>query len=404
MSELINNSFSAKRLRHHLLANVSMLVLLGHFGAAQASQSDDQPTVWIDLGGQAEKVDSGHLLFAPAFLSSTPEQDVAPMIAAQRPSRYSIGGEGKITFDPVDSNWVLSAAVRYGRSQNARHSHQQTPLPYLHQVFGTQIILQPSYQQFGDGQTELKESHFILDFQAGKDVGLGLFGAHGKSTVSVGVRFAQFTSATDIVLHARPENRVGDVHFGSRSLYRSYPEPHYTVASYRTYDFFRRTNAASLQAQRSTHAVGPSLSWDASVPVVGNGTDMTLDFDWGLKAAVLFGRQRVRTHHQTTGHYYSKTGGQFKYHTTPDGLYTRGNTVRQGGYTHGPFNRTSSRMVTIPNIGGSIGLTLKFPNAKFTLGYRADLFFNATDNGIDARHEVNQNYFGPYASISIGFP
>ena len=32
----------------------------------------------------------------------------------------------------------------------------------------------------------------IADFQAGKDVGLGMFGNGGKSVFSAGVRFAQF--------------------------------------------------------------------------------------------------------------------------------------------------------------------------------------------------------------------
>ncbi len=392
MSELINNPLTSKSLRRTLMANVSVLVLLGHVGSVQASQGDDQPTVWLELGGQAEKVDAGHLLFTPPFLAHTPAQDLSPIVAAQRPPRFSVGGEGKLTFDPLHTGWVLSATVRYGRSANGRHLHQQTPLPYLHQQIGTQIPIQPGAEQFGDGQSEFKDSHLVLDFQAGKDVGLGLFGTHSTSTVSVGVRFAQFTSSANIALRARPYNKVDGVHFGTRTLYRSYPEPHYSVARYRTYSFFRRTYGASLQAQRNSHAVGPSLSWDASVPVAGNGSDMTLNVNWGLNAAVLFGRQRSKVHHQTTGHYYSLTGGRFKYQTR-----------RTGGYAHGPVSNTRSHSVMIPNVGGFAGLTLKFPNVKFSMGYHADIFINATDNGIDARHEVNQNFFGPYASISIGF-
>ena len=41
------------------------------------------------------------------------------------------------------------------------------------------------------------ESHDVLDFQAGKDVGLGIFGARGSSLLSVGIRIAQFTSRTN---------------------------------------------------------------------------------------------------------------------------------------------------------------------------------------------------------------
>ncbi len=44
----------------------------------------------------------------------------------------------------------------------------------------------------------------VLDFQAGKDVGLGLFGARGSSIVSLGVRFAQFTSTSNVMLKSDP--------------------------------------------------------------------------------------------------------------------------------------------------------------------------------------------------------
>ncbi|HVP85004.1 MAG TPA: hypothetical protein VMS78_09800 [Rhizomicrobium sp.] len=40
--------------------------------------------------------------------------------------------------------------------------------------------------------------------------------------------------------------------------------------------------------------------------------------------------------------------------------------------------------------------------AKVSLGYRADFFFGAMDGGIDTRESYNRNFYGPYASISIG--
>ncbi|HSZ74171.1 MAG TPA: hypothetical protein VK779_05070 [Rhizomicrobium sp.] len=335
-------------------------------------------------------------------MASTPAPDLVPLVGAQRPSPYSIGAEGKITFVPQGTDWVMSAAVRYGRSQNARHMHQQTSPDYPLRSFVGQIYSPPGNPMFGDAQTEYKESHLIVDFQAGKDFGLGLFGASGKSIVSAGVRFAQFTSSSDAALHARPEYRFGQTHHGSRSIYRSLPYPHYVKAGYHSADSFRQTNAAFLQTKRNTHAIGPSVSWAASLPMIGTDTGASLHLDWGINAAVLFGRQRTRTHHQTTGHYYSKTGAQFKYHTTPHGSYVRGNTVRQGSYAHGPFNRTQSHGVTIPNLGGFAGVSLQFPNAKVSLGYRADFFFNATDNGIDAREAEKLGFYGPFATVALG--
>ena len=141
MSELIKGQSRGESFRRGLFTNTSVLALLGfawispNTGAAQTE--DSRPTVWIELGGQLEKLDSQHEVFTPPFLDQTPVTDATPIIAAQRPSRYSVGGEGKISFAPRDTDWVLSAGVRYGRSDNARHQHQQTLVPYVKRYLGT---------------------------------------------------------------------------------------------------------------------------------------------------------------------------------------------------------------------------------------------------------------------------
>ena len=47
------------------------------------------------------------------------------------------------------------------------------------------------------------------------------------------------------------------------------------------------------------------------------------------------------------------------------------------------FDRT--RTVIVPNLGGFAGVSYCFPDAKLSLGYRADFFFGAMDGGIDTR-------------------
>ena len=48
------------------------------------------------------------------------------------------------------------------------------------------------------------------------------------------------------------------------------------------------------------------------------------------------------------------------------------------------------------------GVSVKYPNVKFSLGYRADFFFGAVDAGIDERRTKDLGFHGPFASISIG--
>jgi len=111
-----------------------------------------------------------------------------------------------------------------------------------------------------------------------------------------------------------------------------------------------------------------------------------LAFDWGVNAALLFGRQKTKTHHQTTALYHSEHA--YVFHKTT-------------AYVH-PATHTRSRGVVVPNIGAFAGFSVKYPNAKVSFGYKADFFFGAMDGGIDVRHTEDVGFHGPYASVSIG--
>ncbi|HTO40389.1 MAG TPA: hypothetical protein VL026_05380, partial [Rhizomicrobium sp.] len=106
-----------------------------------------------------------------------------------------------------------------------------------------------------------------------------------------------------------------------------------------------------------------------------------LTFDWGVNAAALFGRQKVSGAHETRGIYFKGQG------TT---------TLR----TNVPVTR--SRSVVIPNVGALAGLSVRYTNAKFSLGYRADYFFGAMDGGVDVRNTHDRSFHGPFAKVSIG--
>ena len=150
------------------------------------------------------------------------------------------------------------------------------------------------------------------------------------------------------------------------------------------------SNAASLRAARSFHGIGPSLSWNASVPLMDDPQNSELTFDWGLNAAILFGRQRAKVQHQATGQYRPTV-------KDPD----RDVTVT---YQPPPIDVTRTNTVTVPNVGGFAGASWRIQNFKVSAGYRADLFFGAMDGGIDARKNENVGFYGPFATISIGFP
>jgi len=372
----------ANNVKTSLLSTASSVALLGYVcttsNIALASGNDDRPLIWIELGGQAERAPNPFEVFSPPFFDKVSSSDLKVLAHGQELPPYSTGFEGKLSFQPRETDWIFSAAIRYGRSGATRHLHHQTAGFPSFQVtlFGQDHTAIPFRTVYSDNHSRVRESHAIVDFQVEKDVGLGLFGERGSSAVGAGVRIAQFGVTSSATFYAQPTVALGP----TVNKPGKYTFPEYTKhAQY----------SGSVHSSRHVHGLGPSLSWDASVPIAGNDSDMAIHLDWGLNAAVLFARQKARVEHQTHGYYYYVKG-----------VFVRQKTIHQ--YTNAPHYRTSSRSVTIPNAGGFAGLSLRFPNAKVSVGYRADFFFGALDGGIDVRKSERVGFYGPFASISVG--
>ena len=222
MSELIQKNDNRATIRWKLLTGVSALAVTAYVLSADIANAEDadRPTVWIELGGQMSMMDGLSSPFTAPFMSVTPKP--APykgesFIDSQHAPRISVDYEGKITFQPENSDWVFSAGIQYGRSRRNTHHHHQTAnqpaeitfyFAYYHRYshFQTTFVSVP----FADTKAPFSEKHMVLDFQAGKDVGLGLFGNSGTSTLSAGVRFAQFRNNSSLDIRARPATSEAD--------------------------------------------------------------------------------------------------------------------------------------------------------------------------------------------------
>jgi hypothetical protein len=219
------------------------------------------------------------------------------------------------------------------------------------------------------------------------------------STISVGIRIAQFTSKSSVNLHAEP-----DVQYPTAAITSKYERNAFLHTHIHFHDY-----SAAADAQRSFRGLGPSLAWNASLPVVGAQGRGEVSFDWGLNGAVLFGRQKASGHHKSVARSYLETtwkGGA--YHGNVRGghfvdlyqahYYSGGATAHRTQAA--PFDRT--RMVVVPNIGGFAGMSYRVEDFKIALGYRADFFFGAMDDGGDIAQRDNRGFYGPFASVSVG--
>ena len=416
MSEIAN--LGRNDMRWQLLVTASIAALLASaydVGEAEAAGSDsDRPQVWIELGGQLESMTGSPERPSPPFIASITQPNLLSALDVQRPLAYSIGEEAKFTLQPNNSNWVFSASIQYGRSNGTRHRHQQTANKLVPMHVTVPIELGPKYYypsrhvKFADGRAGQNETHMVLDFEAGKDVGLGMFGERGASVFSAGVRIAQFTSKSNVILRGEPDLQYPTAPITTFNEWLSFR----SAQQIRFHDY-----AAAASSQTSFHGVGPSVSWNASVPFAGDDQAGEITFDWGLNAAVLFGRQKASGHHQTTAKAYHLTAwnrGFYQYQKNgkpvDEGSFGNAAFQEEGGNvlptsqhtTSVPHNR--SRIVTVPNLGAFAGISMRYSDIKLSVGYRADFFFGAMDGGIDTHNSENVDFHGPFAALSVGLP
>jgi len=383
MSELLNTQQANGQFRRQLLTTVSALAFGSVLCAGDVAQAADadHPTVWVELGSQMESVQGMEDPYVPPFLETQPRpgfEDISPA-STQRPGRFAIGGEAKVSIAPKNSDWSFLAQVRFGRSNKSKHAHQQTTaFKRTGQGTNTAGVHVPFYASllaYGDTVVGNAERHAIVDFMAGRDVGLG-FGHNATASFDFGVRFAQFTSKSTVTIHERVDPTISRI--------PAPPNPFLPNLLKYTTNVSNRTHYAYRNMDRSFSGLGPSLSLTGSSPVLGNEEEVEIALDWGANAAVLFGRQKVKGNFATKGALFSNF--QFAPHSS---------------YGHAaPTAR--SRRVVVPNAGGFAGLTFRHADAKVSFGYQADFFFGAMDGGTDMRHSEVTSFHGPFAKISIG--
>jgi hypothetical protein len=391
MSELINIRDNRAAIRWKLLTSASALVLTASFMSMARAEDADRPILWIELGGEVSQQMGQGDAYVPAFLSDFPNspafQSESP-IKAEKPQINTYDKTAQITFQPEDSDWQFVASVQYGRTGRSRLVTDEPAAEKFHashlrlktnpfSIYLYKFSYYPSKVDFSTTQARESQSHIIVDFKAGKDVGLGLFGPHDTSAVDLGVRFAQFTSKSSSTIHARPDWQ----RYHSSGFFSHYRYPNTYISNFKTK---WHTFAGYASATRSFHGVGPTISWNDSLPVVGNPDATELTIDWGANAAVLFGRRKVTAEHRELGHYVH--GGYYK----------------SQYYSHATPIAPRSKMVTVPNLGGFAGISFKFPNAKVSVGYRGDFFFGAMDTGWDQAESKTVGFYGPFATISVG--
>jgi hypothetical protein len=349
MNEVIQTR-SGQTVRRHLLLTVSSAAVLILTRQAHADNTD-RPTVWVELGGAFDQMSRGSVDWVPPNLTD-PISNASPKPFGNAPS-MGYDFDGTISLHPNGSDWTFNASLRYGRAQHGpKNTHDQAYPITSHAGL-------PSYA-FLNATQQSHSTHALIDFTAGKDVGMGLLNS-GLSTIHFGVRAAQLT-----------ENATG--HF---SAFSTAPQK---------YSGGKIVHKADALFARSFTGAGPSVSWDGATPLMGSVND-GMTFDWGANAAILVGRQKAHVSLHTADTRYA---GKYQYPKVP--IVLSQSTVAP----------QRDRTVVVPNLGGFAGVSWRLPSGKITMGYRADFFFGAIDGGLATAQRNTTGFYGPFASVSIG--
>jgi hypothetical protein len=306
-----------------LLCSVSTLALLAVIGGTRKADAAEQAhNVWsLELQGQYlfdETADSQS--FTPS--AGIPDPSIHP--------RNGFEGGGKVTFRPAGSPLSYALGVRYGRSKQASRSFS-TSYPSGGGTFDQTV------------DTSERLSHTTVDFEVGKDVGIGLFGS-GTTTIGGGLRYAHFDSTTR-------------GNFATSFKYGGFPA----------------SRAGQFELSRRSDVVGPRVFARTTSPFAGELGERGVSLGLNVGAGVLFGRQSAK------------------------------NDVFLSSGTPGQFAQFSrSRQVTVPTVDASAQVNWAVPGSPFVVsaGYRYDGSYNVMDGGsAGSSHQIDSVQHGPFLAL-----
>jgi outer membrane receptor protein involved in Fe transport len=343
----------------------------------------------LELGGQVQRFDASNDVAQPGFGDTFPTSLEVLDRAENSDLDWGDGRNVKLTYRPGGGLWSLSGQVRFGKTNGASNqkatSYTDPVCVYSDPVICEAFAQDPKYAPIAaitranNAQATVfeHEEYTIVDFAVGRDVG---FGGLSRSTVSAGLRQAEFSSLTKANLTGVPD---WDIPNGFIELGIFTPAISHTVYK------------GSAVQDRDFEGLGPHVAWEASYPLVdANGGQV--DLDWAVAGGVLFGKQHVSFAEEGTSYYVLATPFQFLlpgYVVPPTPVITT--------LAPQPFQRSAD--ATVPSFEAALGVSYKIGGFTAGAGYRWERYFDAIDGGFEEHKSYDRTIDGPYFKLSVGF-
>jgi hypothetical protein len=295
----------------------------------------------------------------------------------------------KLTYQPGEA-WKMSLGARFGKTN---HSDKTSGEEYAgstkvcFNLYGGDIhkgckdfpdaFVVPAYS-YSEARVVQNEDHTIVDFEVRRDVGLGSLDERGVSSeLGVGVRYAQLNSRTRASILGIPEWDLPEYFW---EKYGYFPVRMNTE---------RTRYSADLDAEREFTGAGPTLSWHASLPLMGSDGVGRLRADVAVTGGVLFGKQKTRINGEEVANLYDSPW--------PYGNFLDPESDRT------PIDMSRSNSISVPLLDTSLGVSYEIDRMKVSAGYRWERYFNVLDVGYEEAEDGDRTIEGPYFKIAVGF-
>ncbi len=320
----------------------------------------------IELEGGPAKIQANNNAILPDFLENFPSTlDAVPN--QHHDLDWGDARGVKLTYQPDEGGWILSAAARYGRTNDYSDlMKEEVGSIGCFDKYGCTPETEIRTYDYVQAETRQHEDHYMVEFMVGKEVGLGALAS--SSTVSLGLRYASFASETHAEIRGRPDSYMAPENSAK------YPQ-HHTQYIW------------SADAERSFEGAGPVLSWEASKRLFGEDAAGHADIDMSMSAGVLFGRQKAQINDE--GH------SVYNYSDVVYMIPTR---------TELPSREWSrNERATVPTFAATLGVSYGVDRVKLSTGYRWERYFDVIDGGVAEGRSLDRTTQGPYLKLSVGF-
>jgi hypothetical protein len=359
----------------------------------------------VELGGQIQQQDAPNETLTTGWAQTLPAS-VALANVQDVDLDWGDGRSLKLTYRPEGSKWSISGAVRYGRT-NSETTRTNEAAPDTVAACGAtpgnffyDFICGPGassyYESFrnlkvfswSDAEAHSREEHHIVDFAVGYDLGIG-----GESSVSAGLRYADFQSDTSWMANAQADWNVPD----GWACFGGLGSPYCAPVSYRRHH-------ATLVASRRFKGAGPVAAWDGGMGLWNGERFGTVRLEASVAGGVLFGERKtmvsgseVSILHEGQLNYFIENFPFSTFATVQGALPEVGDT------TPTQISISRSKDATVPLADLSLGVSYDVGRIKVGAGYRWERYFDVLDVGQDEAKNADRTIDGPYFKIAVGF-